>query len=428
MRRLNLNRNSLSVKGLNVDWLEGCMSASINAAMPANCLSRFSSSAAGADVMKGLASAPSLAAFGAGKASEGFAVAAHRALGNGGEMILNGPANFESGKISVRKCSHPLPDSETVKRSHEIMDHVEQLGKDDTVLFLLSGGASSMFAVPDKCSTLEEKVEVCSALISSGASISELNCVRRHISSVKGGRLASAAYPARVVTLAISDVPTGSIHDIGSGPTVPDPTSCDDALSVLKRHTLDKHLSVKMLGRLQSGQSESVKQGDRKIGRSECYVIGSNRDAVREFAAASRHLGVSAFEVEAPIKGKAEDAARSLIADGRRRVKGRGVLVAGGEVTVNIPVGLDARGGRCQHMALYSSGILREGEMLVAFGTDGRDGKSNLAGGIGLPDKSGRSYIAQFESERFLLERGRALETGATGTNVSDLYIYMKTA
>lgn len=422
----NSDEIAAAVPELDVAWLDGCIEETIRYVSPKASLERFLRTATGRTVGKSiLAHKGKTRVFGAGKASGGFAEAFSDIFHPGQKCEMNGPHDLSSGHFVVRRGAHPLPDEPTVQNSMALLESALSAEKEDIVLFLLSGGASSMFAIPHDGIDLSEKISISEALIRKGASISELNCFRRHFSKVKGGRFAAALYPRTVITLAISDVPTGSREDIGSGPTVADPRTCEDALSVLKKHNLTQMLRSQSRRMLEAGELESLKPGDVRLGSSSMSVIAGNSDAVTRFAEASRARSVTALCSERTVCSSPEETVKGLIEEGRRKLPGRGALVAGGESVLSAPAG--TRGGRCQHVALIASELLRENELLIALGTDGLDGNSRFAGGIGRrSDDDVRSYIESFESESYLAREGRGIVTGATGTNVSDLYIYLR--
>lgn len=422
----NADEIASAVPELDVKWLDSCLWESISQVSPRASLDRFLFTTAGRSIAKQISeSKRGVRVFGAGKASSGFAEAFSDIFHPSEKCELNGLSDKSSNSYVVRKGSHPLPDENTMRNSTALLESALAVDTDDMVFFLLSGGASSIFAIPHNGIELFEKVEISRALMGGGANISELNCFRRHFSSVKGGRFAAALYPRGIITLTISDVPTGNVEDIGSGPTVPDPRTCKDALAVLGRFGLSRMLRPESRRMLQNGELESLKPGDSKLGRSQMHVIAGNSDAVNGFAEASRKRGTTAIVSEGKVSSDPEGAVKRLIEEGRRKLNGRGTLVSGGETVLSVPS--NARGGRCQHTALVASEFLRENELFIAFGTDGLDGNSSLAGGIGRKSEDDvREHIASFESERYLTREGRGILTGATGTNVSDLYIYIR--
>lgn len=422
----NSDEIAAAVPELDVAWLDSCLEESIRYVSPAASLQRFLETVPGKSVAKEVMdTGGNLSVYGAGKAAAGFAHAFSEIFHPARSCEMNGPVELNSDHCLVRKGTHPLPDETTVRNSEMLLESALGSDSDSLCFFLLSGGASSMFAIPPDGIEMTEKIGIISKLLESGASISELNCFRRHFSKIKGGRFAASLHPRRIITLAISDVPTGRVEDIGSGPTVADPSSCSDALAVLKRYGLTPMLCQDSMRMLQNGQLESLKPGSDRLRNSMVHVVAGNSDAVKRFAEASRERGVAAITSDATVGSGPAETVKTLIGEGRRRVVGRGVLVAGGESVVRAPEG--TRGGRCQHIALVASEFLHENELMVAFGTDGLDGNSSLAGGIGRKsDDDVHDFIDSFESERYLIREGRGIATGATGTNVSDLYIYVR--
>lgn len=400
------------------------MEKTIGYVSPGPSLRRYFATAPGRKVQKELAGKFNrVNVFGAGKASTGFAESFTELFTNAEVCEMNGPESYRRGVVNVQKCSHPLPDVETVKNTEAIVETALHCDEDDAIVFLLSGGASSMFALPLEPASLDEKREISRLLMNRGASISELNCVRRHMSAVKGGRFAASLYPRWTHTFMISDVPTGIDEDVGSGPTLPDRTSCKDALRVLRKYRLLKKLERSTRAALEDQRLESVKPKAVELTRSTAHTVAGNSDAAACFASESRRKGMKAVVGEELVAGDPLNAAKRLIAEGRRVVNGRGMLVAGGEVTLTVPEG--ARGGRCQHFALAGSPFLRKEEFLIAFGTDGIDGNSMFAGAVGFrPDQETGRYLRSRESEEYFKNAGTGIITGKTATNVSDLYIY----
>ena len=402
------------------------MEKTIGYVSPGPSLRRFLATASGRRVQKELfGELGRLNVFGAGKASARFAESFTGLFNNVESCEMNGPESYSCGRVRVQKCPHPLPDAETVKNTAAIVESAEQSDEDAAVVFLLSGGASSMFALPHELTSLYEKREISRLLMNRGASISELNCVRRHISAVKGGRFAAKLYPRRMHTFLISDVPTGIIEDAGSGPTLPDRTTCTDALRVLRKYRLLMKLERRTRAGLENRRLESMKQGDVEVSHSTVHAVASNADATARFASLSRKYGMHAEVRENALAGDPQKAAKRLIAEGRKVIGGRGILVAGGETTLGVPEG--ARGGRCQHFALAGSPHLRKDEFLIAFGTDGVDGNSGFAGAVGFPsDNESAKYLRSRESEEYFENTGTGIVTGRTDTNVCDIYVYCR--
>ncbi len=409
-------------------WLDSCLEGSLRFVSPLQSLQRYFRTAEGKRLKKEISGLRSqMHVLGAGKASFEFASSFVRLVDTVDMCELNGPQQYREGRICIRKSSHPLPDESTVSNTLRLVEKAGDTGEGDAIVFLLTGGASSMFAVPGEHSSLSEKREICGELMRRGTSISELNCVRRHISAVKGGRFAASLFPRVVHTFAISDVPTGMREDIGSGPTLADRTTCADALNVLKKYRVSGMLSPATRRLLSDGKLESIKPGRKEISHSFVHEIAGNSDAVARFVAESRKHGVAAIASRSTLEGDPGKAAIGLVQEGRERLGGKGALVAGGETSLRVPSG--SRGGRCQHFVLSGSRHLRNNEALIALGTDGKDGNSNYAGAVWLGCSSGTErYLGEFSSEEFFREAGTGIVTGMTGTNVSDLYIYCRTA
>ena len=205
--------------------------------------------------------------------------------------------------IEIVEASHPVPDAAGMAASERLLKLVQGLSADDMVLCLISGGGSSLLPLPLPGLTLEHKQTINRELLRSGATISEMNCVRRHLSAIKGGRLAAACYPARVLTLLISDVPGDSPMDIASGPTVADPTTCADALAIVRRYGIT--LPEEALDVLESGLGESIKPGDERIARAQTRMIATPQMALEAAAAVAQGAGVNAYILGDAIEGEA---------------------------------------------------------------------------------------------------------------------------
>src|SRR5215470_2023674 len=235
-----------------------------------------------------------LIVIGAGKASAAMA----RAVEDNWRGPLSGVVVTRYGyavkceRIEIVEAAHPVPDAAGLAATERIMKLVQGLSADDVVLSLISGGGSSLLPLPAPGLTLDHKQAVNRALLKSGATISEMNVVRRHLSAIKGGRLAAACHPARVLTLLISDVPGDNPIDIASGPTAPDPTTCADALAIVRRYGIDVPAAVHAV--LESGRGESVKPGDPRLARAETRMIATPQMALEAAAEVAREAGYDA--------------------------------------------------------------------------------------------------------------------------------------
>jgi glycerate 2-kinase len=315
------------------------------------------------------------------------------------------------GRIEVMTAGHPLPDRASVTAGERLLRLAASAGADDLVLVLLSGGASALAAAPGEGLTLEAKRRLNDALLRSGAGIREINCVRRHLSRIKGGRLALVATPARLVTLAISDVVGDRPEDIGSGPTAADPTTLREAVEILHEIGLPPP---------EGGWSESAKSvpGDYRI-------VARGRDALEASGAAAERLGYRPrlFECE----GEARRVGREHGALARRLAPGE-ALITGGELVVTVAG--PGRGGPNQEYALAASLALKGARGLagLAADTDGIDGQSDAAGAFfdgATAARGAEAALAANDSTAFLDRRGALFRPGPTGTNVSDLRIIL---
>jgi hydroxypyruvate reductase len=301
------------------------------------------------------------------------------------------------------------------------------------VLALISGGGSALLPLPVAGLTLEQKQNVNRALLKSGATISELNCVRRHLSAIKGGRLAAACYPARVLTLMISDVPGDRPIDIASGPTVGDPTTSADALSIVQRYGID--LPPPVLDILASGRGESVKPDDPRLAHTAARIIATPQLALEAAAAVAREAGIPAYILGDAIEGEARDVGKVLagvalqVAERDQPVAAPCVVLSGGETTVTVRG--SGRGGRNVEF-LLSLAIALDGHTRIyalAGDTDGVDGQEEIAGACLGPDSLARARALGLKPENSLQDNdahsffsalGDSVITGPTLTNVND--------
>jgi len=341
-------------------------------------------------------------------------------------------------RIEVVEASHPVPDAAGQRAASRILEMARALGPDDQLVFLASGGGSALLALPAPGLTLEDKQAVTRALLRSGATIGEINTVRKHLSAIKGGRLADAAAPASVVTLAISDVPGDDPAVIASGPTVPDPTSFADARAVLAKYRIDEPRSV--IAHLAAAVDETPKPGDAVFANAGYTLIASPQRALAAAADAALGLGVVPIVLSDRIEGEARDiglmhAAIALqLHAGRFRVGADlvslpAVLLSGGETTVTVRG--HGRGGRNSEFLLSLCAALDgvPGVSAIACDTDGIDGTEDNAGAILLPDSIARAVaagtsvktaLAENDAYGFFHALGDLIVTGPTLTNVND--------
>ena len=373
--------------------------------------------------------------IGAGKASAAMA----RALEDHWDGPLEGLVITRYGyevpcqRIDIVQAAHPVPDAAGLAATQRVLGRVAGLTADDLVIALISGGGSSLLVAPGDGLTLDDKRAVNAALLMSGASISEMNCVRRHLSAIKGGRLAAACHPAPVLTLLISDVPGDNSTDIASGPTVADPTTCADALAIVARYRIDLPEAARAL--LASGAGESVKPGDPRLARAETRLITAPQIALEAAAQVARAAGFTPHILGDSLEGEARDLGKAMAGIARQVVvhgqpfQPPCVLLSGGESTVTLRG--TGRGGRNVEF-LLALGVAMEGlggVHALAGDTDGVDGAEEIAGAFFTPDTLARAWAAGInprasldanDGHGFFQALGDSVITGPTLTNVND--------
>ena len=379
-----------------------------------------------------------LIVIGAGKASAAMARAVEDAW-PGDKSRLSGLVVTRYGyavpcdQIEILEAAHPVPDAAGLQAAERLLALVQGRHEDDLVLCLISGGGSSLLPLPAPGLTLQHKQDVNRALLKSGATIAEMNCVRRHLSAIKGGRLAAACHPARVLTLLISDVPGDRPIDIASGPTVADPSTCDDALAIVRRYGIA--LPAPVHEWLTSGRGESVKPGDPRLARAEWRMIATPQRALEAAAAVARQAGVTPHILGDALEGEARDVGKVLggialqLAERGQPFTPPCVLLSGGETTVTVRG--QGRGGRNVE-CLLSLCITTGGRPRIhalAGDTDGVDGQEELAGACFGPDTLARAWSAGLrpldhlddnDGHGFFEALGASVVTGPTLTNVND--------
>lgn len=379
-----------------------------------------------------------LLVIGAGKASAAMAQAVE-AHWQGDPAKLEGLVVTRYGyeqpceRIEIVQAAHPVPDAAGLQAAQRLMQTVQGLRPEDWVLCLISGGGSALLPLPLRGLTLQDKQDLNRALLASGATIGEMNTVRRHLSAIKGGRLGVACAPARVRTLLLSDVPGDDPRDIASGPTVADPTTCADALAILKRYGVQAPAAVMQV--LASGAGESIKPGDARLAGHEVRIVAAPQMALQAAAEVARAAGVTPYVLGDDLEGEARDVGKVLAAMARQAARHGApfskpcVLLSGGETTVTVRG--QGRGGRNVECAL-SCAIALAGEAGV-YGlmgdTDGVDGMEEIAGAVLTPDTLARARaqginplmaLDSNDAHSLFEALGDSVVTGPTRTNVND--------
>lgn len=336
-------------------------------------------------------------------------------------------------RIDIIEAAHPVPDDAGERVGRRMLELVSGLGENDLVICLLSGGGSSLLSLPAPGLTLSDKQAINKALLKSGAAIDEMNCVRKHLSAIKGGRLAAATYPARLIALGISDVPGDEPTVIASGPTVADPTTSAQALAILDSYGIEVAPHVRAW--LQSPESETVKPGDERLSRAEFHMIATPQDALDAAADLAMSHDITPLVLGDGIEGESREVAKVHAAIAKQIVKcgqpisAPCVILSGGETTVTIKG--NGRGGRNSEFMLSLFNELKglKGVYALAADTDGIDGVEDNAGAYITPELYARAeaaglkaedYLANNDSYGFFSRLGVLVETGPTRTNVND--------
>jgi glycerate 2-kinase len=417
--------------------------AAVSAVDPGRVIASAFEGHSGVDLSATVAEASAAYLIAVGKAALGMAAAAAVRIGaklRDTLAIVPAPIPADTpAHVRIIAGAHPLPDVSSETAGRAALKFVAQARAGDLVVLALSGGASALMAVPAEGVTLGDKIAITSGLMRAGASIRELNTVRRHLSAVKGGRLLRAIAPGvRVLNLILSDVPGNDLAAIGSGPTAADPTSYSDAIAVLKRRVLWGRAPESVRDHLERGAAgeidETLKQDDSALTRTSNIIVGDNRLAIEAAAAAAASLG---YEVERwrDLSGEANDVGYSLAAHLCAIQRERVCVIAGGEPVVTVRGG--GRGGRAQQaslaMAIELARIGADRRIAALFaGTDGVDGPTDAAGAIVSPATMVRACEAKVDAQAsldrndsyaFFEALGDLLITGPTGTNVADVFV-----
>lgn len=382
---------------------------------------------------------------GAGKASAMMARAVEAILGEnikGGQIVTKYGHRVPLKHIRITEAGHPVPDKNGIKGTEEVLSVTGRAGKDDLVICLISGGGSALLTdLPDGC-TLEDLKSLTGTLLRVGADITEINCIRKHLSRVKGGMLSYSAYPARVVSLILSDVIGDPLDAIASGPTAPDPTTFKDAVSIIDKYGISSEIPPGIIELLEEGvagrRQETLKESDNVFSLTSNLIIGTNNLALQTAKGKAEESGYISRIVTNSVSGDVSDVAEYLISEILKlegKDKGMRIcLLFGGEPTVKITG--EGLGGRNQHLALLMAEKLKElpGVTFLAGGTDGTDGPTDAAGAVvdsktcqralslGLDMKY---YTESCDSYNFFRLEGGLIVTGPTQTNVMDLMIVL---
>ncbi|SDR02846.1 glycerate kinase type-2 family protein [Natronobacterium texcoconense] len=375
---------------------------------------------------------------GAGNAASQFAAALEDVLGEyltDGAVVTDDPV--ETTVVDVLAGDHPVPSEEGVRNAREVLKHAREADEGDLVLAALTGGGSALLAAPADPLTISALQTVTEELLACGASIDEINAVRKHCSAIKGGRLARTAAPATVATVALSDVVGDDPSVIASGPTVPDPSSFADALEVVERYDLAVPDSVReFLEEGVEGDRPETPPADDSVfadGRTHVHVVGNSRTALEAASEAATERGYEPLLLSSRVRGESREAALTHVAIAEEcrehgaPVEPPAVLLSGGETTVTLG-NQYGRGGPNQEFVLGGALALEDEDIAVsAVDTDGIDGATDIAGAIAdattIPETDGRNALERHDASSVLEDANAVVRTGPTGTNVNDLRV-----
>lgn len=378
---------------------------------------------------------------GAGKASALMAQALESLLGSritGGHVVTKYGHSVPLKYIEVSEAGHPMPDDNGLKSTQRILSFAQKADKNDLFICLISGGGSSLLTdIPEEC-TLADFVLLNDVLLKCGAEIGEINCIRKHLSKIKGGQLAKMASPAVVISLILSDVIGDPLDVIASGPTAPDQSTFADAMAVLERYSLSAKIAPSILKILKEGaqgkRPETLKKNDVVVNQIYNFIIGNNKLALESAKAKAENLGFHTQIETSILSGNVEDVAINLVDTALKWKKehkaGKSCLLYGGEPTVNITG--NGLGGRNQHLALIMAKLLQNqaGITVLCGGTDGTDGPTDAAGAVADYRTSDHAlrlnldidlYLRNCDSYHFFQQEGGLIITGPTQTNVMDI-------
>jgi hydroxypyruvate reductase len=382
--------------------------------------------------------------IGAGKAGAPMTQAAEQVLGDritNGLVVVKTDHGGPTTLVRIAEASHPMPDAAGVAAGQQILALAHEAGPEDLVIALLSGGGSALLVAPAEGLTLADKQGMTNALLACGATINEINCLRKHCSAVKGGQLARAVAPATLITLALSDVIGSPLDVIASGPTVPDASTWADAWAVVEKYDLASTLPPAIVARLRAGLAgalaDTPKSGDPAFAKTQNVIVADNRVAADAALAKARELGYHPLLLTTYVEGEAAQVAKVAVALAKEvRASGLPIaapacLVLGGETTVTLGAN-PGRGGRNQELALAAALAMRNtpGVTIASLATDGSDGPTDSAGGLAdsatvvrgeAAGLSALDYLRRHDAYPFLQATNDLLRTGPTQTNVNDL-------
>jgi len=365
-----------------------------------------------------------------------------------GNRINEGLINTKYGhglslnRIELKEAGHPLPNEAGMRGAEAILSLIEKAKDEDLIICLISGGGSALLPLPAQGISLEEKQETTSLLLGCGATIQEINAIRKHISRIKGGRLAEASWPAGLVTLILSDVVGDPLDVIASGPTVPDESTFEDCLAIVKKYKLESRVSPSIRNHLHEGASsrrqDTPKPGNVCFTRTQNVIIGSNIQAIGASASEARQLGYHPLILSSLIEGETRQVAKVHAAIAKEVIRtGNPItkpacLISGGETTVTLRG--EGRGGRNQEFVLAAALEMKDlkASVILSGGTDGTDGPTEAAGALAdgttirrswMKGMDPTSYLDRNDSYNFFFKLGDLLITGPTRTNVMDLRI-----
>jgi glycerate 2-kinase len=380
---------------------------------------------------------------GAGKASASMAQAVESILGSritAGHIVTKYEHSEPLKFIGITEAGHPVPDENGIKGTEQIMSIVNRAEKDDLVICLISGGGSALLAdVPEGC-TLSDLKTVSSILLRIGANITEMNCIRKHLSKVKGGLLAKAASPAKVISLILSDVIGDPLAVIASGPTAPDPTTFADAIAIIRKYDIGNEIPQQIMKVLQDGfekkRQETLKENDDALLNTSNLIIGTNRLALKTAKEKAESLGYDSEIITNKLEGDVTDVTSYIVKlaerDREDNTRKKICLLFAGEPTVRVTG--TGSGGRNQHLVLLAARLIKDlpGITILSGGTDGTDGPTDATGAVADSDTSENSiklsldieqYINNCDSYNFFKLEGGLIITGPTQTNVGDLMV-----